>query len=78
MIGRATSDLHLTPKTADHVFAALGEATPVRVAYPMLAVQDVAHESQVDTERRGQSDAAGRARRHRWNLTAMCPAERAA
>ena len=25
MIGRATSDLHLTPKTADHVFAALRE-----------------------------------------------------
>lgn len=62
------------PKPFDHIFPEISKAGHVvRVAHPPLAVQDVRHESQIDSSRRQQHDMAYRAKMHRWgDLHSFC------
>ncbi|GAQ85218.1 hypothetical protein KFL_002240190 [Klebsormidium nitens] len=54
----------------DHVFKHITlNGTIVRVAYPKLAIMDVAHVSSVDPNRVAQQDREIRHRRHKWNVT---------
>eukprot|EP00039_Didymoeca_costata_P004938 m.77113 g.77113 ORF g.77113 m.77113 type:complete len:453 (+) comp12602_c0_seq4:167-1525(+) len=58
----------------DHVYPMLFRAGYiVRVAHPNVAIQDVRHPSQVDTERRHQDDMEKRAELHHWgDLSLFC------
>lgn len=44
----------------------------MRVAYPFLVAQDVAHQSSVDPKRKSQTDVMARSKLHRWHLEDMC------
>jgi hypothetical protein len=57
----------------DHMYPSLStRGVPVRVAYPFVAIQDVAHESSVDNRGEHQSNMKTRAKIHHWQLDRYC------
>ena len=57
----------------DHIFKDLGMAGHVvRVAYPYVAIQDVAHNSTIDNRGTQQADLRARAKLHHWQLDRYC------
>jgi hypothetical protein len=62
-----------TRKPFDHIYPHLySKKHVVRVAYPFVAIQDVGHESTVDTRGNLQSNITHRARLHHWQLHRYC------
>jgi hypothetical protein len=60
-------------KPFDWVFEYLAiQGFPVRVAFPNLIIQNVAHESRVDPGRKHTENVAHRAKLHRWNMDNYC------
>jgi hypothetical protein len=56
-----------TTEPFDHIYPALIQQQKlVRVAYPYLVIQNVAHTSQIDPTREGQHNLSWRANIHRW------------
>jgi hypothetical protein len=57
----------------DHIFKDLSMyGHVVRVAYPFVAIQDVAHNSTIDNRGTQQANLEGRARLHHWQLDRYC------
>ena len=57
----------------DHIYQHLSTRhVPVRVAFPFVAIQDVAHESTIDNRGAKQADLMARAKLHRWQLDRYC------
>eukprot|EP00042_Codosiga_hollandica_P042477 m.390021 g.390021 ORF g.390021 m.390021 type:complete len:494 (+) comp56338_c0_seq7:2743-4224(+) len=61
----------------DHIYPHLANrGHPVRIAYPFVAIQDVAHESSVDNRGEYQSNLLVRAKLHHWQLDRYCKPDR--